>query len=151
MKGLMESALAIAKDNGKKIFVMGHANVGKSSLINHILETSYVPEDQNKRRRKQVRSDIPLATVSNLPGTTLNFLKIHIPVHDGITLYDTPGLLNAGQLTNKLTPDELRKVIPVTPLAPVTFRVQQGKSVLLGGLAQVELLEVRTVQKISYI
>ena len=151
MKGLMESALAIAKDNGKKIFVMGHANVGKSSLINRILETSYVPEDQNKGRRKQVRSDIPLATVSNLPGTTLNFLKIHIPVHDGVTLYDTPGLLNAGQLTNKLTPDELRKVIPVTPLAPVTFRVQQGKSVLLGGLAQVELLEVRTVQKISYI
>jgi len=77
--------------------------------------------------------------VSNLPGTTLNFLNIRLP--NGITMIDTPGLLNNGQLTTKLTTDELRQVIPVTPINPITLRMTEGKTVLIGGLAKVEMLE----------
>jgi len=143
MKPLMDSALAIAKENGQKIYVMGSANVGKSSFINQLLETSYTDDaGKGKGKKKPTRTNVPLATVSNLPGTTLNFIKIHIPTHAGITVYDTPGLLNTGQLTTKLNPEELRQVIPTTPILPTTIRVLQGKTVLIGGLAQVELLEV---------
>ena len=77
--------------------------------------------------------------MSNLPGTTLNFLTIRLP--SGITMVDTPGLLNDGQLTTKLTTEELRQVIPVTPINPVTFRCGEGKTVMIGGLAKVEVLE----------
>ncbi len=144
MKALMDSALAVAKDNGQKIYVMGTANVGKSSFINRLLETSYTDEaGKGKGKKKPIRTNVPLATVSNLPGTTLNFIKIHIPTHAGISVFDTPGLLNTSQLTTKLTPEELRQVIPTTPIVPTTIRVLEGKTVLIGGLAQVELLEVR--------
>lgn len=144
MKALMDSALAIAKGNGQKIYVMGTANVGKSSFINRLLETSYTDEaGKGKGKKKPIRTNVPLATVSNLPGTTLNFIKIHIPTHAGISVFDTPGLLNTSQLTTKLTPEELRQVIPTTPIVPTTIRVLEGKTVLIGGLAQVELLEVR--------
>lgn len=158
LKKLMDSTLAIAKNHSNKIYVMGAANVGKSSFINKLLETSYSAADgttssgKNKDKKlgfgksgkammKSTRTDTPTATVSNLPGTTLNFIKIKVPTHDGVTIYDTPGLLNANQLTTRLNTEELRKVIPNTPIMPVTFRIQQNKAILIGGLAQVELVE----------
>ncbi len=104
---------------------------------------------------------MPQATVSNLPGTTLDFLKIKLP--NGVTMIDTPGLINkgmhaplsilaayfqvflhinSGQLTSKLTTEELKKVIPVKPINAVTLRMEEGRCVLLGGLATVELAKV---------
>ena len=82
---------------------------------------------------------VPRATVSNLPGTTLNFLKMQLA--NGVTFIDTPGLINRGQLTSKLSPEELRQVIPSKPINPVTLRVQEGGCVLMGGLAIVEMLD----------
>ena len=90
-----------------KIYVMGAANVGKSSFINRLLENNYQLKSNKKNQPKKVK-DVPQATVSNLPGTTLDFIKIKLP--NGVTMIDTPGLINRGQLTSKLTPAELREV-----------------------------------------
>ncbi len=138
MRDLMSSVMGMAENNGNKVYVMGAANVGKSSFINNLLENTYERGNDRMRSRKKNKST-PQATVSNLPGTTLNFLNIRLP--NGITMIDTPGLLNSGQLTTKLTTDELRQVIPATPINPVTLRVTEGKTVLIGGLAKVEMLE----------
>lgn len=138
MTKLMNNLFTLSRDNGNsKIYVMGAANVGKSSFINRLLDNSYKGGSKGKTNKKLV----PLATVSNLPGTTLDFLKIKLP--NGITMIDTPGLLNSGQLTSKLTTRELKEVIPVKPINAVTLRVQEGKCVMIGGLAIVELLEGR--------
>lgn len=51
-----------------------------------------------------------MITTSPLPGTTLEFIKIDLA--DGKSLYDTPGLLVPGTLTQILTPDELKVVVP---------------------------------------
>jgi ribosome biogenesis GTPase A len=56
-------------------------------------------------------------------------------------MIDTPGLINRGQLTSKLTPEELRDVIPTKPINAITLRVTEGKCVLIGGLATIELVE----------
>ena len=112
--------------------------MGKSSFINNLLENTYERSNDKMRTRKKNKST-PQATVSNLPGTTLNFLNIRLP--NGVTMVDTPGLINDGQLTTKLTTDELRQVIPATPINPVTLRISEGKTVLIGGLARVEILE----------
>ena len=42
-----------------------------------------------------------------------------------------------------MTTAELRQVIPAKPINAVTLRVSEGKCVLLGGLATVELMEGR--------
>lgn len=91
---------------------MGAANVGKSSFINRLLESDYkkgvAGADKKRSSAAQRKDQTPQATVSNLPGTTLNFLKIKLP--NGVTMIDTPGLINKGQLTSRLTTAELRQV-----------------------------------------
>ena len=141
MEKLLKNVMGIAADHGNKVYVMGAANVGKSSFINRLLDTSI---KSNNDKAKKRRSDVPQATVSNLPGTTLDFLKIRLP--NGITMIDTPGLLNPGQLTAKLTTAELRQTIPSKPINAVTLRVSEGKCVLIGGLAVIELTEVRSAR-----
>lgn len=135
MDNLLKSLYGMAMENGNTVFVMGAANVGKSSFINRLLEGAYNP----KKGKQTKKSSVPQATVSNLPGTTLNFLKIKLP--NGIMMVDTPGLLKRDQLTAKLTVNELKQVIPVKPINAVTLRVEEGKAVLLGGLATIELVE----------
>jgi ribosome biogenesis GTPase A len=137
IESLMRSITGMAAEHGGVIYVMGAANVGKSSFINRLLDTTY--NNGGPKGKQAKRSNVPQATVSNLPGTTLDFLKIRLP--NGLTMIDTPGLINKGQLTAKLTTDELKQVIPRKPINTVTLRVSQGKCILLGGLARVELLE----------
>ena len=114
MNDLMGSLMGLAVDNGNKVYVMGAANVGKSSFINRLLESDYkkgtAGADGSKGSGGRNKKDsTPQATVSNLPGTTLNFLKIKLP--NGVTMIDTPGLINRGQLTSRLTTEELRQVL----------------------------------------
>jgi ribosome biogenesis GTPase A len=138
---LMEHVVTTSRDNGDTVFVMGAANVGKSSFVNRLLagDVSYGKSKGGGKKKRD--KNIARATVSNLPGTTLNFLKMQLP--NGVTVIDTPGLINQGQLTSKLSPEELRQVIPSKPIKPVTLRVQEGGCVLVGGLAMVELVEGR--------
>ena len=136
MEKLMKNLLSLAADHGQKVYVMGAANVGKSSFINRLLATNY-----QSKKAKTSKSLVPLATVSNLPGTTLDFIKIRLP--NGVTMIDTPGLINRGQLTSKLSTSELKQVIPVKPINAVTLRIESGKCILIGGLAKIELLDSR--------
>ena len=56
---------------------MGAANVGKSSFINRLLDSNYKGGPKGSRSGATKSADkTPQATVSNLPGTTLNFLKV---------------------------------------------------------------------------
>lgn len=81
MDKLMESLSSMAISCGSKVYVMGAANVGKSSFINRLLDGG----KQNQKGKVQKRNgNIPKVTVSNLPGTTLDFLKIVLP--NGITM-----------------------------------------------------------------
>lgn len=139
MDSLLTNVMSQAASHGNKVYVMGAANVGKSSFINRLLE-SY----QNlKGKTGQKRNPVPQATVSNLPGTTLDFIKIRLA--NDVTMIDTPGLINRGQLTTKVDIRELKDIIPSNPINAVTLRMTEGKCVLIGGFARIELLEGRPI------
>jgi hypothetical protein len=109
--GLMQKARQLADEMDCDVYVTGAANAGKSTLINHILERNGQQDPAwTKKRAGNANARKGSLTVSPLPGTTLKFIKIDIG--DGRHLYDTPGLLVSGTLTQLLTPDELKIVVP---------------------------------------
>ena len=123
---------------------MGAANAGKSSFINRLLEKNYERKDIMRTiggNLHEIDTFIPQTTVSSLPGTTLDFIKMKLS--NGVTMIDTPGLIKSGQLTSKLNTDELKAVMPNVKINPVTLRVTEGKCVMIGGLATVQLVDSR--------
>lgn len=135
LQDLMNNILSLAKNHGDKIYVMGTANVGKSSFVNRLLKYT----SSNKKHATKKHS-LPQATVSPLPGTTLDFLKIKLP--NGVQMIDTPGLINNSQLTSRLNTKELKSVIPTKQIHHVTLTIHENYCVLIGGLAKIELVEV---------
>lgn len=136
---MISKARRLASDMDCDIYVVGAANAGKSTLINHILaKNDNKGKPKGKKRPGNANARKGAVTTSPLPGTTLEFIQIDIG--DGQKLYDTPGLLVPNTLTQRLTPAELKMVVPRKRVEPITFRVASGKCVLVGGLARIEVI-----------
>ena len=106
---MMKKARELAEDLDGDVYVVGAANAGKSTLINYILSRDQEKPTGKIRagNRNQFKGAL---TTSPLPGTTLKFIKIDLG--EGRSLYDTPGLLVPGTMTQLLTPEELKIVCP---------------------------------------
>ena len=139
---LMEKARKLADDMDADIYVVGAANAGKSTLVNYLLEDANPESNRSKfggrKRAGNANKWKGSVTTSPLPGTTLEFIKIEIGKN--LALYDTPGLLVPGCLTERLTPEELKIVVPKKKVEPITFRIASGKCCLVGGLARIEVV-----------
>lgn len=106
---MIEKARKLADDLEGDVYVVGAANAGKSTLINHILGRDE-EKPIGKLRAGNRNAFKGALTTSPLPGTTLKFIKVDLG--DGKSMYDTPGLLVPGTFTQLLTPDELKIVCP---------------------------------------
>ncbi|MFD1471082.1 ribosome biogenesis GTPase YqeH [Companilactobacillus mishanensis] len=114
--------------DGQDVFVVGTTNTGKSTLINRIIS-------QN--------SDIKdLITTSRFPGTTLD--RIDIPLDDGHSLVDTPGIIHKYQLAHYLNEKELKAVTPKKQLRPSTFQLRDGQTIFVAGLARFDFLDEKS-------
>lgn len=137
IKQMLFKARSLAEEMDCDIYLVGAANAGKSTLINYVMGKD--DDDQKSKGKKRSGNTVKqTVTASPLPGTTLEFIKIDLG--NGQSLYDTPGLLIPGTLTSRLTPAELKMVVPKKEVEPITFRVASGKCVLIGGLAKIEVI-----------
>ena len=110
---MMEKAKSLAEDMECDIYVVGAANAGKSTLVNYLLDEAGPAKKLRyggKKRAGNSNKWKGSVTTSPLPGTTLKFIKIELG--GGKCIYDTPGLLVPGCLTERLTPEELKMVVP---------------------------------------
>lgn len=134
------SKLLEQNDAPPEFYVVGAANAGKSSLLNRL----------SLRKRKGVgevaASKADGFMVSALPGTTIQPLVMKYQ-QGNIRLIDTPGLLVPGSFTERLTLEDLQDVVPQTNAAQrVTLHMEEGRSVFLGGLARLDMVEGRPFQ-----
>ena len=105
---------------GRDVYIVGATNVGKSTIINQIIN---------------IATDSPdVITTSYFPGTTLG--SIEIPLEDGQAIIDTPGIILRSNMTNSLTTQDLKKVIPRREVKPIVYQLNEEQSVFLGGLAR---------------
>ena len=144
VKPLLRSMKVLARQRKRDLYVIGAANVGKSTFINRLIEIGRSGGAKKSGRAGAAgkKKDAgTLVTTSALPGTTLNFIEVDLG--DKVSLYDTPGLILPHHLTTLLTTDELKAVIPQKRINHVTLRLAEGKSVLIGGLVRLDMVEGR--------
>lgn len=112
--------------SGSDVYVIGVTNVGKSTFINRII-TSVSGLRESK------------ITTSRFPGTTLDL--IGIPLADGQTLYDTPGIINHQQMAHFVDKDELKTITPTKEIKPKIYQLRAGQTLFFGGLARLDFVK----------
>lgn len=128
-------ARIVEMSEGKDVYVVGNANVGKSSLINSIL-------------KRYSNNTGHMITASVFPGTTLNVVQI--PFDDDCFIYDTPGLIYNKSIYNYLDAKNLRKVLPKKEMKPITYQLQAAQSISIGGIACVDFIKGNSTSFIFY-
>lgn len=109
----------------KRVYVVGHTNVGKSSLINKLIK-NYSENNSN-------------LTISPLPSTTLN--KIEIELNDTLTFVDTPGLVDRENLVNYVDATELKKIQPKKEIKPKTYQIRKGQCIVVDNHFRIDYVE----------
>ena len=109
----------------KNVYVVGHTNAGKSSLINKLI--SNYPDNTQE------------LTMSPLPSTTLNLVKIDI--NDYLTLIDTPGLVDNGSILNRVDASMVKKISPKKEIKPRTYQLRKNQSIIIEDLIRIDYVE----------
>ncbi|WP_390406837.1 ribosome biogenesis GTPase YqeH [Lacticaseibacillus jixiensis] len=110
---------------GRDVYVVGVTNTGKSTLINRII--------------KSLTGVQELITTSRFPGTTLD--RIEIPLDDGKSLIDTPGIIHRGQMAHYIDQRDLNLVAPTKPIRPAVYQLNPGQTIFLAGLARFDFIK----------
>lgn len=109
----------------KNVYVVGHTNAGKSSLINKLI-TNYSENNQE-------------LTMSPLPSTTLNTITIKIDDH--LTIIDTPGLIEVGSILNYVDEAMVKKISPKKEIKPRTYQMRKNQSLIIEDLVRIDYID----------
>ncbi|RNA68835.1 ribosome biogenesis GTPase YqeH [Bacillus sp. KQ-3] len=125
--GVMETADLIEKyRKGRDVYIVGCTNVGKSTFINRLIKEFGGDEEF-------------LITTSNVPGTTLDM--IDIPLDDGSSLYDTPGIINHHQMAHLVDKEELKIITPRKEIKTKVYQLKEGQTLFFGGLSRLDFFK----------
>jgi 30S ribosome assembly GTPase len=110
---------------GRDVYVVGATNVGKSTFINRLI-----------RDHSDLEAEL---TVSQYPGTTLDLVEI--PLEDGRSIIDTPGIVYRHRLTELLPRQYIKTVLPDKPLKPAIYQLNEGQSIFFGAMARFDFVK----------
>lgn len=108
--------------DGQDVYVVGCTNVGKSTFINRMI--------------KEVAGVNDVITTSHYPGTTLDLIEI--PLDNGASLYDTPGIINHHQMAHYVDKRDLKLLSPKKEIKPKVFQLNESQTLYFGGLARLD-------------
>lgn len=118
----------------KDIYIVGTTNVGKSTLMNHLIEHS--------------TGERNMITTSYFPSTTLGFIEI--PLDDTTALIDTPGIVNKRQMAHYVSEQDLKRITPKKEIKPNVYQLNSGQSLFIGGLARLDYIKGEKQSFICY-
>ncbi|MBQ7223540.1 MAG: 50S ribosome-binding GTPase [Erysipelotrichaceae bacterium] len=122
-------ALTAHQHQDEDLIMAGIANVGKSTVINDLLEEKKL-------------------TVNRHPSTTLSLN--YLPSQYG-TIVDTVGLVADGSAQSYLTTGGLKKILPIARIRPRIYQLSGDQTLALGGIARIDLVGCRQVSLVAYI
>lgn len=115
--------------NSNNVYVVGFTNSGKSTLINKILYN--------------YSSNSTIITTSNLPSTTID--SIEVKINDNLTLIDTPGLLDNGDIINFIDGKTLKNIVPNKELKPITYQIKHKQTIIISNLVRIDLSDINSM------
>ncbi|WP_201001612.1 ribosome biogenesis GTPase YqeH [Paenibacillus glycanilyticus] len=110
---------------GRDVYVVGATNVGKSTLINRLIH------DYSDMERE--------LTTSRYPGTTLD--AVHIPLDDGKSIIDTPGIVYPTRMTEIVPRGFLQALLPDKPIKPLVYQLNDQQSLFINSLVRFDFVE----------
>lgn len=109
------------------VYVVGVQNAGKSSLVNAMRGAAGLSRAHD-------------VTAAAVPGTTLGMLRVPGLLPTGCQMLDTPGMSRPGSMTALLKPADIKLLQSRRAFKPRSYRLGAGQTVLLGGLARIDVL-----------
>ncbi|MFV0250313.1 MAG: GTPase [Bacilli bacterium] len=109
--------------NSNRVYIVGFTNAGKSTLINKLLYNY----SNNKTE----------ITTSNLPSTTID--TIEVKLSENLTLIDTPGIIDEGNIINYIDKNDLKKIVPKKEIKPVTYQIKKNQTIIIDKYARIQL------------
>lgn len=110
---------------GKDIYIVGATNVGKSTLINKLIELT--------------SGDKNVITTSHFPGTTLGMIEI--PLDRTTSIYDTPGIILDYDIAHYLDANTLKLVLPKKEVKARVFQLNEQQSIFFGGMCRMDFVK----------
>jgi len=117
--------LILKYKKSNNVYIIGNTNSGKSTLINKMI--------------KNYSDSKTVLTTSILPTTTLDLMEIKL--NDKVTLIDTPGFIETGNIVNNCDFATLRKISPRKEIKPKTYQLDPKHSIRIDTLVQIDYLE----------
>lgn len=110
----------------RDVYIIGQKHSGKTSIMESFL----------KEYKNLSRSNI---TTQNYPGTNIQVMRI--PIDRTTAIYDTPGLGSDNSILEKVERSVGRLLEPTKRLEKRTITISEDQTILVGGLARLELVE----------
>lgn len=110
--------------NSKEVYVMGNSNAGKSTFINKMIK-NYT--DNNN-----------FIVTSCMPSTTLNVISIKI--NEDLTLLDTPGIINEGDIVNYLPEAVVKSINIKHEINPRIYQIKEKCSLVLDSIGRIDVM-----------
>ncbi len=118
---------------GPKILFVGASNAGKSSVLERLL----------KMRIGGGQRGSLTPTVAPYPGTTVSVTRWHCP--GGLVFADSPGYVVGSRVSDLLTAECARKIIPHRKLSSHLYPIATGDLMYIAGLCGLECLSGSSV------
>lgn len=112
--------------NNRDVFFIGASVTGKSTLI-----SEFIKQYDNKTNRTIITYHYP----------NTNLFGFRIPISKSAYLYEIPGLPISNSVLNQVELSCIRKIVPETEILPKTLKLPVRNSLIIGGLALIELVD----------
>ena len=116
--------LILQNGKNKDIYVLGASVSGKSALISALLK------EYNNTTNK---------VIATFPFKGTNLMGMRIPLNSKHYLFETPGTSVDNSISSKVERNIQNQLVPKRAINPRKFNLGEGNSVVLGGLACIEL------------
>jgi len=113
----------------RPVIMSGLANVGKSTIINHLLKSNVV-------------------TTNRYPATTISVNEI---TSGNYHIVDTVGVIPVGSVQLYLTNKDLKTVVPVKRIRPSVYQIHSNQSISLGGIARIDITDCSDANVVVYV